>query len=303
MEIIECVPNFSEGRRKPVVDALAATVSGVKGITLLDVQSDADHNRCVLTFVGAPEQVLEAAMGAIRKAAALIDMETHQGSHPRIGATDVVPFVPVAGADIGRCVDLANELGAMVADELGIPVYLYGAAARTPSRASLADIRRGQYEALKTEIARPERHPDYGPPRMHPSAGATAIGARLPMVAYNVYLQNADVKLARSIARRIRERDGGLPCVQAIGLEVKTGEVQVSMNLLDTGKTSIWRAFSVVAALAHEAGARAVRSEIVGLVTTEAVAGSLGEAIACPELDPQLILETHLLGAARGQSE
>ncbi len=303
MEIIECVPNFSEGRRRPVVDALAATVSGVEGVTLLNVQLDADHNRSVLTFVGAPEPVLTAAMAAVRKAAELIDMETHQGSHPRIGATDVVPFVPVAGADIGRCIDLANQLGAMIADELKIPVYLYGAAARTPGRASLADIRRGQYEVLKSEIALPERCPDYGLPRMHPSAGATVVGARLPMVAYNVYLQNASLKLARSIARRVRERNDGLPRVQAIGLEVETGEVQVSMNLLDTDQTSIWRAFCEVATLAREAGAQAVRSEIVGLVTMQAVAGALGEAIACPELSSGLILETHLLGAARGKPE
>ena len=295
--IIECVPNFSEGRRQPVIDALASSVRTTPGVRLLDVQADPDHNRCVLTFVGGPEPVLTAAMEAVAVATKLIDMETHEGSHPRIGATDVVPLVPISGVDLAQCVLLARRLGAQIAERLAIPVYLYGAAATSAARANLADLRRGQYEGLKAEIGRPERAPDYGPARMHPTAGATVVGARLPMVAYNVYLKQADLKVARSIARRIRERDGGLPGVQAIGLEVESGEVQVSMNLLDTTRTSIWRAFSEVARLAAAAGATVVRSEIVGLVTGAAVAGSLSEALSCPNLTSAQVLETHLLRA------
>jgi glutamate formiminotransferase len=295
LAVIECVPNFSEGRRQPVLDALAGAVSGVAGVRLLDVQADPDHNRSVLTFVGQAPAVLAAAMAAVTTATKLIDMEQHQGSHPRIGATDVVPFVPVAGADLADCVELARRLGTMIADQLAIPVYLYGAAATSPERAVLADLRRGQYEGLKTEISSPERRPDFGPARMHPTAGATVVGARLPMVAYNVYLQGGDLRLAKAIARRIRERNGGLPGVQAIGLTVESGEVQVSMNLLDTSRTSIWRAFNEVARLAAEAGAVAVRSEVVGLVTAAAVAGSLSEAIVCPDLTPAQILESHLV--------
>jgi len=295
LAVIECVPNFSEGRRQPVLDALAGAVSGVAGVRLLDVQADPDHNRSVLTFVGQAPAVLAAAMAAVTTATKLIDMEQHQGSHPRIGATDVVPFVPVAGTDLADCVELARRLGTMIADQLAIPVYLYGAAAASPERAVLADLRRGQYEGLKTEITSPERRPDFGPARMHPTAGATVVGARLPMVAYNVYLQGGDLRLAKAIARRIRERNGGLPGVQAIGLTVESGEVQVSMNLLDTSRTSIWRAFNEVARLAAEAGAVAVRSEVVGLVTAAAVAGSLSEAIVCPDLTPAQILESHLV--------
>lgn len=298
LQMIECVPNFSEGRRPEVIDALAAAVNGVTGIKLLDVQSDPDHNRSVLTFVGAPEPLITAAMAAIRQATRLIDMESHTGSHPRLGATDVVPFVPVAGADIDTCVQLARRLGERVAAELGIPVYLYGLAATRPERAVLADIRRGQYEALRDEIGLPHRAPDFGEPRLHPTAGATVIGARPPMVAYNVYLKGADLALAKSIAKRVRERGGGLPRVQAIGLEVESGEVQVSMNLLDTSQTSIWQAFSAVQRLAQEAGAAVARSEIVGLVNLDAVTGSFAQTIACPDLGPAQVLESHLIGLA-----
>jgi glutamate formiminotransferase len=301
--IVECVPNFSEGRRQPVIDALAATVRGVPAVRLLDVQSDPDHNRSVLTFLGEPEDVLWAAMAAIRKATELIDMEQHSGSHPRLGATDVVPFVPVSGATLELCVGLARRLGERVAAELGVPVYLYGAAATRPERTLVADIRRGQYEGLKQEISLPERLPDFGAPTLHPTAGAIVIGARPPMVAYNVYLSSADLALAKSIAKRVRERSGGLPRVQAIGLEVKGGETQVSMNLLDTTKTSIWQAFAEVRRLAEAAGARVTRSEVVGLVTMDALVGSFAQAICCPELGVAQVIESHLVGGAGGPAQ
>ena len=303
LEIIQCVPNFSEGRRTTVIEALAAAVNGVSGVKLLDVQSDPDHNRSVLTFVGPPEPTLTAAAAAVRKATELIDMEEHTGSHPRLGATDVVPFVPVGEAGIDRCIDLAHRLGDIVAEELGIPVYLYGAAAERPERTVLADIRRGQYERLKDEIEQPHRRPDRGPARLHPTAGATVVGARPPMVAYNVYLKGGTLALAKSIARRIRERNGGLPRVQAIGLEVAGDEVQVSMNLLDTEQTSIWRAFCAVKDLAQAAGAEVVRSEIVGLITLAALTGSFAQAGLCPDLGPAQVLESHLIGLAAPPAE
>jgi len=304
LQVVECVPNFSEGRRRWVVDRLAAAASGVEGVTLLDTQADPDHNRSVLTFVGPPARVLEAAMVCAREASGLIDMETHSGSHPRIGATDVVPFVPVSGTSLEECAALARALGRRIAEDLGIPVYLYGAAAARPGRRNLADIRRGQYEGLKKEISLPGRLPDFGPPRMHPTAGATVVGARMPMVAFNVFLRRADLGVARSIARRIRERGGGmLRGVQAIGLEVAGGEVQVSMNLLDTaGGTSIWGAFAAVSKLAKEAGVEVSRSELVGLVTAEAVAGSLAEALRCPGLGTGQILESRLVDLRSGEA-
>lgn len=300
MAIVECVPNFSEGRRRPVIDALAAAARGVPGCRLLDVQSDPDHNRSVFTLLGSPEAVLEAAMAAARQATELIDMEQHTGSHPRIGATDVVPFVPISGATAELCVELARRMGQQVAEQLAVPVYLYGLAATRPDRVLVADIRRGQYEGLKQEMHLPERQPDFGPARLHPTAGAMVVGARLPMVAYNVYLQGGGLALARSIAKRVRERDGGLPRVQAIGLEVEGGEVQVSMNLLDTAQTSIWQAYSEVRRLAEAAGAQVSRSEVVGLVTLDALAGSFAAAVQCPGFGPGQVLESHLIGDRPG---
>ncbi|MDP2872814.1 MAG: glutamate formimidoyltransferase [Bacillota bacterium] len=293
MGLVECVPNFSAGRDRVVIDALAQAVKSRDAVSLLDVQADPDHNRCVLTFVGPAQEALEAALAATRVATGLIEMEKHSGSHPRIGATDVVPFVPVAGTSLDECVLLARQLGARIAAELDIPVYLYGAAAVRPGRVNLADIRRGQYEALKGEIALPERMPDFGPSRMHPTAGATVVGARLPMVAFNVYLGGLGVSEAKGIARAVRERSGGLPRVQAIGLEVAGGQVQVSMNLLDTRTTSIWKAAAEVRRLAEQAGGHVTRTEVVGLVTLEAVASALTEALNCPGLSDQ-VLEARL---------
>lgn len=304
MQIIQCVPNFSEGRRKEVIARLGAAVRGVPGIRLLDVQSDADHNRSVLTFIGPPQPVLAAALAAMRVATESIDMEQHTGSHPRIGATDVVPFVPVAGVALDQCVQFARRFGELVASELHIPVYLYGAAAQRDERVLLANIRRGQYEGLKAEVDQTGRRPDFGEPRLHPTAGATAVGARRPMVAYNVYLSGVEMAVARRIARQVRERDGGLPGVQAIGLDVAaTEQVQVSMNLLDTDQTSIWRAYQEVRQLAEAAGGTVVRSEVIGLVTLSAVTGSLAEAIGCHELAARQVLEAHLVGSGPAEEE
>ena len=271
--LVECVPNFSEGRRKDVVDAIAAEARGTEGVTVLGCEMDADHNRSVLTFAGAPEPVLEAAFRCARKAAALIDLRTHQGAHPRMGATDVVPFVPLGDSTMEECAELARRLGKRMAEELSIPVYLYAEAATRPERRKLANVREGQFEGIRDSIATdPSRAPDFGPPAVHPSAGITACGARFFLIAYNVNLKGRDVALAKKIARSLRESDGGMPGVQAAGFDLADrGKVQVSMNLLDYRQTGMRRVFLSVLGKAKKAGAEVSESEIVGLVPRGAV--------------------------------
>jgi glutamate formiminotransferase len=272
-KLVECVPNFSEGRRKEVVEAIADSIRAVKGVKLLDVEMDANHNRAVITFVGDIGPVKAAAFEAASRAAQLIDMEKHRGEHPRVGALDVLPFVPVS-ATMDECIGAAREVGGRIARELGIPVYLYGEAAATPERRDLPHVRRGEYEGLKVDIERdPARKPDYGPSKLHPSAGASIVGARPVLIAYNVDLDAKDVKIARGIARKIREKDGGLPAVRALGFELKDrGITQVSMNLVDYKVTPIWKAFDAIKAEADHLGVKIVGSEIVGLVPIEALA-------------------------------
>jgi len=271
VEIVECVPNFSEGRRKDVVDAIAGAISAVPGIRLLDQEMDASHNRCVITFIGDRTSVAEAAMAGARKAVALIDMNSHHGEHPRMGALDVLPFVPVAGVTLDACVQIARTVGKRLAEELGIPVFLYEAAATRPDRKDLPTVRRGEYEGLKAEIeTNPDRKPDFGPAKMHPTAGATAVGARPILVAWNVNLATKDVRIAKRIAKAIRESDGGLPAVRAKGFELADrGLVQVSMNLLDYHKTSPLRVFEEIQRLAAAEGVTIAESEVVGLTPLE----------------------------------
>ncbi|MGA2513338.1 MAG: glutamate formimidoyltransferase [Candidatus Limnocylindrales bacterium] len=265
-KLVESVPNFSEGRRIEVVDELASAVESVPGAFLLDRTSDASHNRSVITLAGEPAPILEALERAFAVAVAEIDMEKHVGEHPRIGAVDVVPFVPLEGATMGDCVDLARTFGSLVADRFDIPVYLYGEAATSPSRQRLADVRRGQYEGLKTQIGEPDRRPDFGPVRLHATAGAVAVGARPFLIAYNINLESRDLELAKRIARRIRESGGGLPRVQANGFWIEElGRAQVSMNLLDYRTTPIWLAWESVRAQAAEAGVQVAESELIGL--------------------------------------
>ncbi|MCK4452121.1 MAG: glutamate formimidoyltransferase [Anaerolineae bacterium] len=269
-KIVECVPNFSEGRRREVIDQIAEAIAAVPGAHVLDVQSDADHNRTVVTFVGEPEAVEEAAFRGIEKAAELIDMNLHQGEHPRLGAADVVPFVPVKGVTMEDCVALARRLGERVGRELGIPVYLYEKAATRPERRNLADVRRGEYEGIKAEIAtRPEREPDFGPRRVG-KAGATAIGARAPLVAFNVYLGTDDVEVAKAIARAVRHSSGGLRYVKALGLLVK-GQAQVSMNLTDYRQTPVHRVVEMIRREAERYGVSVAESELIGLIPNEAL--------------------------------
>ncbi len=269
--LVECVPNFSEGRDPAVLEALRAALTSVSGVRLLDVQADASHHRSVFTFVAPPDAAVEAAFRAIRTAQERIDLTRHAGEHPRMGATDVVPFVPLEGATMEDCVALARRLGERVGTELGIPVYLYARAATRPERERLPDVRKGEFEGLREAIGTDAaRAPDFGPARIHPTAGATAIGARPFLVAYNVYLAGGDVALAKAIAKSLRTSDGGLPAVQAKGFDVE-GEPQVSMNLLDLDATPLHAAFDAVDAAARRAGASAARSELVGLVPERAV--------------------------------
>lgn len=268
--LVECIPNFSEGRRTDVIEALRDAITSVAGAHLLDVQADTDHNRSVFTFVAAPEAAAEAAFRAAKVAREKIDLRTHKGAHPRMGATDVIPFVPLAGVSMDDCVALAKKLGERLGRELDIPVFLYGRAASRPSRERLPDVRKGEFEGLSGQIGSdPDKAPDYGPTRIHPSAGATAVGARPFLIAYNVYLKHGDEALAKAIAKQIRTSSGGLPALQAMGLTV-AGEPQVSMNLLDIDATPVHVAFDAVATAARAAGADVAWSEIVGLVPERA---------------------------------
>lgn len=270
--LVECVPNFSEGRNREVIRSIVSNIPKC-GCTLLDVESDPSHNRSVVTYIGSPENVAEAAFLCAKRASELIDMEKHSGAHPRIGATDVIPFVPVQGVSMDDCVQMARSLGERIARELGIPVYLYAKAATRPERVRLPDVRQGEYEGLKVAIQEdPERAPDFGPSRFHLTAGATVVGARPPLIAFNVNLDTGDIVKARTIARTLRESAGGLPAVQAKGILIKeTGDVQVTMNLLDYKTTSMETVMKALEDTASSLGARVKGSEIIGLLPLDAL--------------------------------
>ena len=294
-KLVESVPNFSEGRRIEVVDRLAEAVESVPGVSLLDRTSDPSHNRSVLTLAGETAPILEALEKTVAVAVAEIDMERHSGEHPRIGAVDVVPFVPLAGTSMADCIELARTFGSRVADRFGIPVYLYGEAATSPARQRLADVRRGQYEGLRTQIGEAGREPDFGPANLHKSAGAMAVGARPFLIAYNINLESRDVELAKRIARRIRESSGGLPRVQANGFWIEElDRAQVSMNLLDYRTTPLWLVWEAVRAEAAEDGVHLAESELIGL----APLGSLLEVADHAGVSEHLSQEERLAGAA-----
>src|SRR5882762_8872744 len=272
--LVECVPNFSEGRDRATIDALRAAMEDVSGVELLDVQSDTAHNRSVFTFVAPPSAAVTAAFAAMRIATQRIALTKHSGEHPRMGATDVVPFVPVSGITMEECVALARQLGERVGKELEIPVFLYARAATRPERVLLPEVRKGEFEGMRDRTL----EPDFGPTRVHPTAGATAMGARPFLVAYNVYLDTRDVSIAKDIAKQIRTSSGGLPAVQASGFEVE-GLAQVSMNLLDIDITPPATVFGAVKALAEKRGVDVKKSEIVGLIPERAVIGVAGAAL------------------------
>ena len=296
VEIVECVPNFSEGRRPDVVEAIVAAIGSVPAVRVLDREMDADHNRCVITFVGDRHGVAEAAFRGAEKAVELIDMTLHKGEHPRVGALDVLPFVPVASVTMEDCVALARQVGKRIADELRVPVYLYEAAATRPDRRALPDVRRGEYEGLKVEIeTNPDRKPDFGPSKIHPTAGACIVGARPVLIAWNVNLRTTDVGVARRIAKAIRESDGGLPAVRAKGFELADrGLVQVSMNMVDYRKTSLAQAFEAIRALAATEDVEIEESEIIGLVPLDALVDGATQYFKLARFHREQILETRL---------
>jgi glutamate formiminotransferase/formiminotetrahydrofolate cyclodeaminase len=296
-KLVECIPNFSEGRRAEVVDAIAAAIAAVPGVHLLDRHSDHDHNRSVLTFACPLDQAVPAAFAGIARAAELIDLEQHRGEHPRLGATDVVPFVPLGETTMEECITLAGELGRRVGEELGIPVYLYEAAAQRPDRTNLEDIRRGEYEGLKQAIGSdPDRRPDFGPMTLGP-AGATVIGARKPLIAYNVYLTTGDVEVAKQIARAVRQSSGGLRHVKALGLLVE-GRAQVSMNLTDHTQTPIHRAVELIRREAARYGVAVHHAELVGLAPQSALIEAARWYLQLDGLQSEQILENQLYAAA-----
>ena len=271
--LVECVPNFSEGRKTETVERLAQAISSVPTACVLDTHIDPDHNRSVITFVAAPEMVVAAAFGAVKLAAELIDMRQHQGVHPRLGATDVLPFIPISGVTMDDCVELAHTAGERIARELSIPVFFYERAALKPDRVNLEDVRRGALELLREQIAvKPERTPDVGPLLVHESAGAIAVGARPFLIAFNVNLKSRDVSVARAIARVVRARHGGLPFVKALGFELSTrGLVQVSMNLVNYEATGMTQAYDAVRDEAARLGVEIFSTEIVGLIPKKAL--------------------------------
>jgi glutamate formiminotransferase len=298
VQLVECVPNFSEGRRPDVIAAIRGAAAAVPGVTVLDLHADETHNRMVLTFVGTPVGVSEAAFRCAEQAARLIDMTVQSGEHPRIGATDVIPFIPISGITMDDCVTLANSVGKRIADELGIPIYLYSRAARRPERVRLPDVRRGQYEGLRELIETdPDRAPDFGPSRMG-TAGATAVGARPFLVAYNINLATTDLALAKSISKNIRESSGGLKAVQALGMATDNPEVvQVSMNLLDTSVTPLHVVFDTVSEQAAAAGVAVIESEIVGLMPMDVLVTTTRTRFKVRELEASQIVEARLLQA------
>jgi glutamate formiminotransferase / formiminotetrahydrofolate cyclodeaminase len=298
--LVECVPNFSEGRDAAKVDAIVEAMK-IPGVFLLDREMDADHNRCVITLVGERDAIQEAAIRGVGKAAEVIDLTKHQGAHPRMGAADVVPFIPIEGVTIEDCVAMARYAGAEIAKRFQIPIYLYEAAATSPERQNLENIRRGQFEGIRDEIGtNPARKPDFGEARVHPTAGATVVGARKFLIAYNVFLNTADVDIAKKIAKAVRFSTGGLRFVKGAGFLVR-GMAQVSMNLTDFEQTSIHRVFEFVKREAARYGVVPVSSEIVGLIPKQALEQAAEWYLQVENFDSSLILENRLAGVMGGK--
>lgn len=299
--IVECIANYSDARRPEVIEAIIQSITSVAGISMLDRHSDMDHNRTVLTFVGPPAEIEEAAYRSIVKAAELINLDEHSGEHPRIGATDVVPFVPITGVTMQDCIEIARRLGRRVGDQLGIPVYLYEEAATRPERQNLENIRRGQYEALKQEMGhKPERKPDFGPERVG-TAGATVIGARHPLIAFNLYLTTDDVDIAKKIAKAVRHSSGGLRYIKGLGLLVE-GRAQLSMNLTNFRGTPIARVVEMARREAERYGVGIHHSELVGLIPQEALIEAARWYLQLDQFEPEQVLETRLAAAEKAQA-
>ena len=288
-KIIECVPNFSEGRNSKIIKAIFDAAKTVRSVKVFELESDKDHNRCLFTIVGDPESVLSSVYESIKSATKLINMEKHTGEHPRIGATDVVPFVPVSGITMKECVDLSKRLGKKVAEELKIPVFLYEESATKTENRNLADIRKGEYEGIKTKM----NEPDFGPKKVHPTAGAVVIGARKYLVAFNVNLDTADVEIAKKIAGSIREKGGGLPGVKALGFGVD-GLAQVSMNLVDFEKTNFDGAYRAIEKEAKKFGVKIKNSEIYGMIPLESLISAVKTTFKADTFKSDQVLEKKL---------
>ncbi len=298
--LIECVPNFSEGRDLAIVDAIVDAMSGVPGAWVLDRTSDADHNRSVITLAGEPEAVAEAAIRGVGKAAEMIDLTRQTGAHPRIGATDVLPFVPLDGVSIEECVEIARQVAREIWERYRIPVYFYEAAATRPERVNLENVRKGQFEGLREDALRdPDRSPDIGEPRLHPTAGATAVGVRKLLIAYNIHLNTNDVFIAKKIARAIRFSSGGLRHVKAIGVDLKARDLaQVSINLTDFEQTPLHRVFAMVKREAERHGCAVAGSEIIGLIPRRAIELSAEYYLQLENFSPERVLENRLARVA-----
>src|SRR5512141_1278895 len=299
--LVECVPNFSEGRNPAVVDAIIDAMK-IDGVYLLDREMDADHNRCVITLVGDRDQIAEAAIRGVGKASELIDLTRHQGAHPRMGAADVVPFIPIEGVTLEDCVLIARHVGEEIWKRYGIPIYLYEAAAARPERQNLENIRRGQFEGIRDSIAtNPARKPDFGEARVHPTAGATVVGARKFLIAYNVYLNTPDVEIAKKVAKAVRFSSGGMRFVKGAGFLVR-GLAQVSMNLTDFEQTPIYRVFEMVKREAARYGVMPISSEIVGLIPKKALEDAAEWFLQVENFDSSLILENRLSAVMGGKT-
>jgi len=295
-QLIECVPNFSEGRSPDVIEAIVKPFRERKGCALLDYRADKDHNRLVVSLVGAPGPIQEALLEASKVAISHIDMEHHQGGHPRVGAVDVIPFVPLRNITMEECVEVARRFGRRYHEETGVPVYFYEDAALRPERKGLEVIRKGQYEVLKVEITDPGRHPDVGAPKLHPSAGATVIGARKALVAFNVNLGTDDVKVAKEIAKTVRSSSGGLCHVKGIGLALESrGLVQVSMNIVNYERNALYRVLELIRMEARKWGVPVIETEVYGMIPATALLDSASYYMQIAGLDPNQVIELRLL--------
>ncbi len=300
--IVECVPNFSEGRDVSKIDALVAAMRAVEGVYVLDREMDADHNRCVITLAGEPDAVAEAALRAVGKALELIDLTRHSGAHPRLGACDVLPFIPIEGLTLEDCVHLAKKTGRAIWERYRIPVYFYEAAAQRPERANLENIRKGQFEGVSKEVlTNPDRAPDIGEPRLHPTAGATVVGARKFLIAYNINLNTPDIEIANKIARAIRFSTGGLRYAKAMGVDLKARKLaQVSINMTDFEQTPLHRVFEMVKREAERYGVMPVGSEIVGLIPKRAIEMTADFYLQLENFSPAQVFENKLTAALSG---
>lgn len=296
-KLVECIPNISEGRRPEVIEAVVDAVRQTAGVTLLDVSSDPSHNRSVITFLGSPEGVENAAVALAKKAAALIDLTKHQGEHPRMGAVDVVPFVPVKDMTKDECVALSQRVGQRIWEEAKMPVFLYEDSASAPHRVNLASVRKGQFEGMAEKVLQPEWEPDFGGRTIHPTAGVVAVGARMPLIAYNINLSTSDLSIASAIAKVIRRSSGGLDCVKALGIMLEDRNIaQVSINMTDFNRTPLYRVVELVKAEARRWGVTVVGTEVVGLTPMDALLDAAEYYLQIENFDKKKqVLENYIL--------